>query len=83
MASQYYNTYILFVRAEDLGHAKAYNSIGYAYDFGNGRGVEMDNMKKANHYYELAAMRGNLIVRCTDDQHFTDMDMSRRHYNKV
>ena len=50
----------LFVRAGDLGHAKAHNNVGYAYDFGEG--AERDE-KKANHYYKLAAMRGNVTSR--------------------
>ena len=41
--------------AGELGCAGAYYSIGNAYY--NGQGVERDE-KKANHYYELAAMGG-------------------------
>ena len=51
----------LFVRAGDLGHAKAYCNVGYAYS--NGNGVEIDK-KKANHYYKLAAIGGNVYARC-------------------
>ena len=47
----------LFHRAGDLGYAGAYLGIGNAYDVG--QGVEVDK-KKATHYYELAAMKGNL-----------------------
>jgi len=50
----------LWHRAGELGFASAYNNIGYAYR--NGRGVEVDK-KKANHYYELAAMRGDANAR--------------------
>jgi len=50
----------LFHRAAELGHSKAYNSIGIAYQFGNG--VEVD-IKKASHYYELSAMMGNASAR--------------------
>jgi len=50
----------LFHRAAELGHAGAYNSIAYCYH--NGYGLEVDK-KKANHYYELAAMRGNERAR--------------------
>ena len=50
----------LFVRAGDLGHAKAYCNVGYAYE--NGRGVEKDK-KKATHYYELAAIGGDVTSR--------------------
>ena len=38
------------------GHAESYNNIGVAYFHGQGVGV---NMKKAKHYYELAAMGGH------------------------
>ena len=46
----------LYHRAGELGNAGAYHNIGTAYN--NSRGVERDK-KKAVHYYELAAMRGN------------------------
>ena len=45
----------LYHRAGELGYAGAYFKIGNAYHYG--RGVERD-VKKADHYYELAAMRG-------------------------
>ena len=45
----------LWHRAAELGHAKSYFNIGHAYHYG--RGVERD-MKKAQHYYELSAIRG-------------------------
>ena len=51
----------LFVRAGELGCAESYCNIGYAYE--NGNGVEIDK-KKANHYYKLAAMGGNVYARC-------------------
>ena len=47
-------------RAADLGYAAAHCNIGYAYN--NGEGVVIDK-KKANHYYELAVMGGNLYAR--------------------
>ena len=47
-------------RAGELGVAKAYNSIGYAYD--QGLGVKIDK-KKAKQYWELAAMEGNVLAR--------------------
>ena len=50
----------LFLRAGELGHAMAYFNLGIAYD--NGRGVEVDK-KKAKHFYELAAINGNLEAR--------------------
>ena len=50
----------LWHRAGELGDAKAYTNIGYAYD--TGQGVEVDK-KKARHYYELAAMNGSTNAR--------------------
>jgi len=50
----------LWHRAAKLGCAGAYCSIGYAYE--NGHGVEVDK-KKALHYYEQAAMRGDESAR--------------------
>jgi len=50
----------LYHRAGKLGVATAYNYIGACYN--NGEGVEVDK-KKAVHYYELAAMKGNLTAR--------------------
>jgi len=50
----------LYDRAGGLGFAAAYNNIGYAYDFG--KVVKVDK-KKSTHYYELAAMRGNVYAR--------------------
>jgi len=50
----------LWHRAGELGYAKAYNNIGSAYD--NGQGVERDK-KNAVHYYELAAMGGDVSAR--------------------
>jgi len=50
----------LWHRAVELGYTRAYCCIGYAYN--NGEGVERDK-KKAVHYYELAAMGGNVTAR--------------------
>ena len=50
----------LYHRATEFGYAKAYCKIGIAYY--NGEGVEVDK-KKARHYYELAAMGGNVQSR--------------------
>ena len=46
--------------AGELGYAKAYCSIGCAYQLGDG--VEVDK-KKAVHYYELAAIGGDVTAR--------------------
>ena len=50
----------LWHRAGEFGYAKAYNNIGNTYY--NGEGVERDE-KKADHYYELAAMGGDAGAR--------------------
>jgi len=50
----------LFHRAGEIGYAKAYINIGYAYE--HSKGVEVDP-KKANHYYELAAIGGDAQAR--------------------
>ena len=50
----------LWHRAGKLGKAKSHYSIGAAYN--RGEGVERDE-KKANHYYELAAMGGHITAR--------------------
>ena len=50
----------LFLRAGELGYAASYFNIAQAYL--NGEGVERD-MKKAKHYYELAAMGGDAKAR--------------------
>jgi len=50
----------LYHRAVELGYFNAYCSIGHAYQYG--QGVEVDE-KKANHYYKLAAIRGDVNSR--------------------
>ena len=56
----YDEAFELFVRAGELGHVDAYCNVGYAYE--NGNGVEIDK-EKANHYYKLAAIGGDVIAR--------------------
>ena len=50
----------LFLKAGELGCVDAYCNLGYSYD--SGMGVEVDK-KKAKHYWELAAMNGDLNAR--------------------
>ena len=50
----------LYLKAGELGSADAYYNLGNTYRLG--RGVEVD-MKKAKHYYELAAINGHVIAR--------------------
>ena len=70
----------LFHRAADLGFAGAYNSIGYAYN--SGEGVDVDK-KKARHYYELAAIGGDPIARYNlgeMDEEAGNMERALRHF---
>ena len=48
----------LYLKAGELGCAEAYFNLG-TFLLSHGRGVEIDE-KKAKHYYELAAMKGNV-----------------------
>ena len=50
----------LYLRAGELGCATAYFNLGNVYRLG--AGVEMD-MKKAKHFYELSAMKGDVEAR--------------------
>ena len=50
----------LWLRAGELGNARAYCNIGFAYH--TGEGVERDE-KKGKYYYELAAMGGDVNAR--------------------
>ena len=50
----------LWLRAGELGCAEAYLNLGNSYY--NGEGVEVDK-KKAKHYWELAAMNGDVLAR--------------------
>jgi len=60
LSQSYAKALELWHRAAELGNADAYCLIGNAYKFGEG--VEADE-KKAKHYYELAAMAGNVQAR--------------------
>ena len=67
-------------RAAELGHVKSYLNIGNAYY--KGRGVEVD-MKRANHYYELAAMGGERQARYNlgiMEKNAGNLDRAIKHY---
>ena len=71
----------LWHKAGELGIAKAYYNIGNMYYFG--RGVERDD-KKANHYYELAAMGGCVVkarhnLGCSE-AHAGNWDRALKHW---
>jgi len=67
-------------RAGELGYADSYNNIGYAYN--NGEGVVVDK-KKAKHYYEQAAMGGDVAARhnlAIDEEDAGNVDRALKHY---
>ena len=70
----------LWLRAGELGDARGYNNVGYAYD--NGDGVERD-VKKAKYYWELAVMGGDVVARhnlgCVEEN-ADNMDRAVRHW---
>ena len=70
----------LYHRAGKLGNAASYLHIGYAYD--RGEGVEVDK-KKANHYYELAAIGGSVVARHNlgvDEENASNFDRALKNY---
>ena len=76
----YDKAFELFVRAGELGHAKAYCDVGCAYD--SGEGVERDE-KKANNYYKLAAIGGNEVARYNlglNEEKAGNMNRALKHY---
>jgi len=67
-------------KAGELGNAESYSNIGCFYY--TGKGVEIDK-KKATHYFELAAMRGNVMARHNlgnNEWHLGNMDRALKHY---
>ena len=76
----YDKAFELFVRAGELGHADAYCCVGSAYE--NGHGVEIDE-KKANHYYKLAAIGGDVDARYNlgnNELRAGNMNRALKHY---
>ena len=70
----------LWHRAAELGYTRAYVNIGCAYE--DGDGVEID-MKKATHYWELAAMGGDVSARHNlgvIEGRAGNMDRALKHY---
>ena len=70
----------LWHRAGKLGYSFAYNNIGCAYE--HGQGAKLDE-KKATHYYELAAMGGNVNARYNLgnlEGRAGNMDRALKHY---
>ena len=79
LPQNYEKAFELWHRAGELGCASAYYSIGHAYYCG--RGVERDE-KKAQHFWETAAVGGNesarYILGCFEDGR--NMSRALRHY---
>jgi len=76
----YTKTLELCHQAGELGYVNAYNNIGNAYETGNG--VEVDK-KKGVHYYELAAIRGDVTARYNlgaTEQNLGNYDRALKHY---
>ena len=71
----------LWLRSGELGHAMSYSKIGTAYY--NGQGAERD-VKKAIHYYELAAMVGDECARhnlgCMEKDAGNNMSRATKHW---
>ena len=67
----------LYLRGGELGCAEAFCNLGYSYY--NGNGVEVDK-KKAIHYWELAAMNGNVLARYNLGCEETDADSELRAF---
>jgi len=70
----------LFHRARELDYVNAYNNIGNAYETGNG--VEVD-MKKSQHYYELAAIGGDAMARYNlgvMENNVNNLDRALKHH---
>ena len=80
IAKDYTKALELWHRAGELGHAKSYQTIGAAYD--NGEGLEFDK-KKARHYYEQAAIGGDVEARCNlgfQEGKAGNMDRAIKHF---
>ena len=74
------NALELWHQAGELGCAAAYYRIGYMYN--HGEGVERDK-KKAVHYWELAAMRGDANARHNlgcDDANVGKINRALKHF---
>jgi len=60
LAQDYRKANELYLKAGELGCANAYYNLGINYE--NGDGVEIDT-NKTQHYWELAAMKGDVLAR--------------------
>ena len=60
MPQNYQKANELYLKAGELGCADGYHNLGILYSTGRGVGIDK---KKAKHYFELAAMAGDLSAR--------------------
>ena len=70
----------LYHRAVELGFTNVYCNIGYLYK--TGKGVEIDK-ERARHYYELAAMGGNILARHNlglDEKKAGNIERALKHF---
>ena len=70
----------LWHRAAELGFVTAYGNIGSAYYLGKGVGVDK---KKSQHYYEVAAIGGDVQARSNlgiNERLAGNMDRALKHY---
>jgi len=71
----------LYHQAAELGNAGAYYNIGNSYNHGDGIGVDK---KKAIHYWELAAILGNVMARNNVgafEMRAGNVDRALKHWN--
>ena len=72
----------LWQRAGDRGYPVAYCNIGYAYKMGQGS-IEVDE-GKARHYYELGAIKGDMLTRHNlggiMEENAGNFDRALKHY---
>jgi len=70
----------LYLRAGELGSAIAYYNLGDSYYHGEGEEIDKE---KAKHYYELAAIAGNIVARHnlgTIEGHAGNVDRALKHF---
>ena len=80
LAQDYEKANELYLKAGELGCAEAYYNLGCSHNLGDG--VEVDK-KKANYYFELAAMGGKLSARTIlgcDEFEEGNVDRAFKHF---
>jgi len=80
LSQNYAKALELWRRAGKLGHAGSHNNLGNAYM--TGEGTQRD-VKKARHYFELAAMAGDVMARHSfgvDEYEAGNKDRALKHF---